>query len=99
MRVAAARKIAALRAVDHLLVEQSGRLLGIVSGIDLEAARDDDAVGALGRPLSSTPRPEPPLERARDLMTKGRVGCLPVFAGVWLIGIVTRDAVERALRT
>jgi len=98
LSVAAARKIVLLKAVDHLLVEQGGRLTGIVSGIDLDAASGEVAVGALARPLTLSVRPTTPLARARHLMLKNGVGCLPVFAGVWLLGLVTRDAVERALR-
>jgi CBS domain-containing protein len=98
LSVEAARKVAALKAVDHLLVEQEGRLTGIVSGIDLDAASGETSVGALARPLTPSARPTTPLARARDLMRENGVGCLPVFAGVWLVGLVTRDAVERALR-
>jgi CBS domain-containing protein len=96
--VAAARKVAVLKAVDHLLVEQDGRLTGIVSGIDMDAASDETAVGALAKSLSLSVRPTTPLARARGLMLKNGVGYLPVVAGAWLIGVVTRDAVERALR-
>jgi CBS domain-containing protein len=96
--VEAARKVAALKSVDHLLVEQSGRLVGIVSGIDLEAAEAEDRVGSLAQGLTVCVRPLTPLERARDLMLKHRLVCLPVFAGTWLLGLVTHDAVERGLR-
>jgi CBS domain-containing protein len=98
LSVAAARKIAVLKAVDHLLVEQDGRLTGIVSGIELDAASDEAPVGALAKALSPSVRPTTPLARARDLMLKNGVGCLPVSAGAWLLGLVTRDAIERALR-
>jgi hypothetical protein len=84
LSVAAARKI--------------GRLTGIVSGIELDAASDEAPVGALAKALSPSVRPTTPLARARDLMLKNGVGCLPVSAGAWLLGLVTRDAIERALR-
>jgi CBS domain-containing protein len=98
LSVAAARKVAVLKAVDHLLVEQDGRLTGIVSGMDLDAASDETPVGALARSVSLSVRPTTSLAHARALMLKIGVGCLPVFAGTWLVGMITRDVIERALR-
>ena len=95
--VAAARRVATMKAVDHLLVAEDGRLMGLVSTLDLDAAPPEDTVGACARRPPLCLDPSAPAERARHVMVKNRLGALPVVAGCMLVGLVTRDAVERAL--
>lgn len=93
----AARKIAALKKAEHLLVEDQGQLVGVVSGADLVSAPAADTVGAWTTLARISVTPMTSVARARHLMTKNRLPCLPVLAGAFLVGLVTRDAVERAI--
>jgi CBS domain-containing protein len=95
--MAAARKIAALKKAEHLLVEDHGQLVGVVSGSDMLAAPGDDTVGAWTMRARISVSPMTPIARARHLMAKNRLPCLPVLAGAFLVGLVTREAVERAI--
>lgn len=95
--IAAARKIASLKGADDLLVEEDGQLVGILCGTDLTAAPEQELVSAWSRRPAAWLHPMTPAVRARELMLKTGLGCLPVLAGTWLVGVVTRDAVERAL--
>jgi len=92
-----ARKIAALKCVDHLVVEEEGRLIGLLAGADLAGAPDDEPAGAWMIHPANSMAPTASALRARHIMLKHGVACLAVLAGSLLIGIVTRDAVERAL--
>jgi CBS domain-containing protein len=95
--MAAARKIAALKKAEHLLVEDHGQLVGVVSGMDVVAAPAEDTVGAWTTRARISVSPMTSLARARHLMAKNRLPCLPVLAGSFLVGLVTREAVERAI--
>jgi CBS domain-containing protein len=95
--IGAARKVAALKGADDLLVEEGGRLIGILCGTDLTAAPDQDLVAAWSRRPVTWVHPMTPVMRARELMLKTGLSCLPVLAGTWLVGVVTRDAIERAV--
>jgi len=82
-------------------VVDEGRLLGIVSHRDVDAA---DRHGKLDRPVSSrmsrdviTVTPDTPLDDALTLMEQRDVGRLPVLAEGRLLGILTRTDVLRAL--
>jgi tRNA nucleotidyltransferase (CCA-adding enzyme) len=82
-------------------VVEEGRLVGVVSRRDVEAA---DAAGDLDRPVASrmrrrvvTTTPDAPLDDALALMQAEDVGRLPVLDAGRLAGIVTRSDVLRAL--
>jgi CBS domain-containing protein len=101
--MAAARKVAALKSAELLLVAEEDRLLGFVIVSELGDAPDEDKVSARlrgadalrgWRALSVTPAT--PAARARQIMLKNRLACLPVLAGSFVVGAITRDAIERA---
>ena len=99
LSMAAARKVAALKQVEVLFVEQQGRLLGALDERALAEAADDATVAASMTPIGTCLHPEMPATRARDLFAWLRVSILPVAVGVLLIGAIARGDVERALAT
>ena len=99
LSMAAARKVAALKQVAVLFVEQAGRLLGALDERALAEAADDATVAASMTPIGTCLHPEMPATRARDLFAWLRVSMLPVAVGALLIGAIARGDVERALAT
>jgi Mg/Co/Ni transporter MgtE len=99
LSMAAARKVAALKRVEVLFVEQHGRLLGALDERALAEAPDDATVAASMTPIGACLHPEMPATRARDLFAWMRVSILPVAVGVLMIGAIARADVERALAT
>jgi CBS domain-containing protein len=97
LTMAAARKIAALKRVGLLFVEREGRLVGIIDERVLAEAADDTAVGAVMGPVGTCLHPAMAIARARDLFSLSGQSMLPVSAGVFLLGAVTRAEVEQAL--
>ena len=95
--MAAARKVAALRCADLLLVEIEGRLVGVLADRALATAPDADLVAAWTTPIASAVRPSTTASRARALLIAHRASCLPVVAGMFVVGIVSRVRIERAL--
>ena len=96
--MAAARKIAGLKAASSLLVEVEGRLVGYLDGHRLEAGRDGELVGELHDAARAGAAPLRPRRRARcELLAKHHVACLPVAAGMFVVGTVSRAQLERAL--
>ena len=95
--VRAARQVAELKATAHLLVEENGRLLGLVRMSDLGSASDDEPIAAWSSSAAVFVGPHTSVARAREMMLKNATSCLPVIAGAFLVGLVTRDGVERAL--
>ncbi len=98
LTVAAARKIAELKRSPALLVERDGVLAGIVDEHRLLASSDDVLVGEAMRPLETCLSATAPLARARELFVRTGSAALPVAAGAFLLGVVTRAALDRALR-
>jgi CBS domain-containing protein len=91
-----AEEIARSSSVRHLLVVEKDNLVGVLCLCDI-AGREMDA------PVSSAMTPEPktatscdPVESAFRRMQTDRIGCLPVFQGSNVIGIVTRSDLRRA---
>jgi len=97
LTMAAARKIAALKRVGLLFVEREGRLVGIIDDRTLATAGDDAGVGAVMAPVGACLHPMLPIARARDLFSLSGQSMLPVSAGVFLLGAITRAEVEQAL--
>lgn len=103
--------IALMRAgkVRHLpVVEQGGRLVGLVTDRDLASVRVDEPgpyalVGSgtlvrvrevMQRDVATAP-PDYPLEEAAHLMLERRMGCLLVVEGEHLVGILTETDMVR----
>lgn len=96
--MSAGRKVAELKAATLLLVERDGRLVGVVDQNALLAAADDARLGDAMKGLDVCLTPATPLARARELFARAGAAALPVAAGAFLLGVVQRSAVERALR-
>lgn len=95
--VAVARERLRTEEIDHLVVVDGERVVGVVAGEDV--LRTDD-----NRPLSDvmsrtvvTIGPEATLRRAAGVMRGRAVGCLPVVSDGRLVGIVTTSDLLTAL--
>ena len=97
LSVAYARKIAELKSATLLVVEEDGRLVGVVERRDLDRADDEGSLTGCMRRLALTVAPTATIERARDLLVKHQLSALPVVAGMFVVGSVSRQVVERAL--
>ena len=93
----AARKVAVLKQIALLLVERDGQIVGTIdergfaSQYDLAA----DAASAM-TPLEAYLRPSTPVTEALELFVRASADILPVIAGGFILGAVTRRDVERA---
>jgi CBS domain-containing protein len=98
LKMAAARKIAQLKGADMLLVEDdSGRILGVVDGYTLQGADDNALVSDGMKPVCPCVRPDSSAHRARDLLARHSLPALLVIVGRFVVGVVSRAAIERAL--
>jgi CBS domain-containing protein len=97
LSMTAARKIAELKRAVVLFVERDGRLVGILDERALVEAPDDCEIAARMRPIGLCLRPTTSAARARELFLRARTSALPVAAGAFLLGSVSRADVERAL--
>jgi CBS domain-containing protein len=97
LSMGAARKVAALRSASLLLIEADGRLVGVLDDRALAGAPDADLVEAWRTPLVVAVQPTTTAGRARELLAEHRAACLPVTAGMFVIGTISRERLERAL--
>ena len=97
LSVGAARKVARLKASTVVLVEEAGRIIGLLDERALAAADDDEPIARRVRPILFSLQPTATAARARELFVKQNVTTLPVAAGAFLLGVVARADVERAL--
>lgn len=93
----AARKIAELKRAAVLFVERDGQLVGILDERVLVEAPDDAEIAGRMRPIGLCLRPTTSAARARELFVRAGTSALPVAAGAFLLGAVSRADVERAL--
>jgi CBS domain-containing protein len=97
LTIAAARKIGALRSTEILLVELEGHLLGVLDLKRIATERDAEPIAdhmcSLARALSPTAT----AQRARDWLVARGLSAVPVVVGMFLVGAVSRAALERAL--
>ncbi|HEX3903763.1 MAG TPA: CBS domain-containing protein [Polyangia bacterium] len=98
LSVTAGRKVAALKQATALAVEIGGRLLGLVDLWALADADGDAELGVVARPIDLVLSPTTSALRARELFLGSGATALPVVAGAFLLGMVSRADVERALR-
>ena len=99
LSMAAARKIAELKRATVLFVERDGRLMGTLDEHALVEAPDDAEVAGCLRTIELCPGPTTSAERAHELFVRSRTTALPVAAGAFLLGAISRSDVERALRS
>lgn len=93
------------RAIRHLLVFDSGRLVGVVSNRDLRRLLAPGSSRSLADPVSRimtedpvTVSPELPVAEAARLLLERKIGALPVRAGDAVVGIfTTSDALDALL--
>ena len=98
LKVAAARKVAALKSVSLLLVEQNECLLGLCDEGALAAAADATPLDEVTKPFDACLRPGMSVGLAREVFLHARAAVLPVIAGGFVLGAITRREVERAIR-
>ena len=99
LSMAAARKIAELKRATVLFVERDGQLMGTLDEHALVEAPDDAEVAGCLRSIELCLGPTTTAERAQELFVRSRTTALPVAAGAFLLGAVSRADVERALRS
>jgi CBS domain-containing protein len=97
LSMAAARKVAALRSATHLLVEAGGRLVGVLDDRALAMGCDEDFIATCMAPLLISVGPMTTASRARELLVSHGADSLLVVAGIFVVGSVGRDRIERAL--
>jgi CBS domain-containing protein len=97
LTIGAARKIAALRSTEIVVVEVEGNLIGILDLSRIAAAHDAEPITrhlcSLARALS----PSATAQRARDWLVGRGMTSAPVVVGLFLVGTVSRAALDRAL--
>jgi CBS domain-containing protein len=94
--IAAARRVAALKRIALLLVERDDQLVGVVEESVLAAADDETQTARVMKPLGLYLRPSMSVAQARELFIRARATVLPVIAGGFVLGAVTRGELERA---
>ena len=93
--MAAARKVATLQGIALLLVEREDLIVGAVDESALASADDQTPVVAAMRRLSLWLRPTMSAAQARELFVRARTNVLPVIAGGFVLGAITRGDIER----
>jgi len=96
LAMGAARKVAALKRVALLLVESEEHLVGIVDERALATSTDETPIAAAMTPLEICLRPAMTAAEARALFAQTRAAVLPVIAGGFVLGAITRGDVEQA---
>jgi CBS domain-containing protein len=99
LSMAAARKIAELKRATVLFVERDGRLMGTLDEHALVEAPDQAEVAGCLRTIELCLGPSTTAERAHELFIRSCTTALPVTAGAFLLGAISRADVERALRS
>ncbi len=95
--ISAAREILRTDEIDHLVVIDGKKIVGVVSGRDLARAVDEQPVESAMTRDVVTIEPEATLRHAAGVMRGRAVGCLPVVDDERLIGIVTTSDLLTAL--
>jgi acetoin utilization protein AcuB len=95
--VATAKETLRTEEIDHLVVVDRKRVVGVMAGRDATLARDDDPVSTVMSSHVVTVAPEATLRRAASIMRGRAVGCLPVMDKGQLVGIVTTSDLLTAL--
>lgn len=94
----AARRVAEAARTRHLLVLDSGNLVGILCLCDLAEGPPDCEVSEVMSVPVLTVRPDATVAAAAQTMRDCDVGCLPVVVGGLILGIVSQEELGRAAR-
>lgn len=97
MGVAIARERLRTEEIDHLVIVDGKRVVGIIAGRDIVRASDDGPVSAVMSHPVVTIGPDATLRHAAGVMRGRAVGCLPVLSKGELVGIVTTSDLLTAL--
>ena len=97
MAVSMARTRLRNEEIDHLVIVDGKRVVGVVSSKDMLRADDDKPLSAVMNRLVVTIAPDATLRRAAGIMRGRAVGCLPVIDEGRLVGIVTTSDLLTAL--
>jgi len=92
---ASANRLARKHGEDYLVVLDGGSVTGIVARSDLDAAGKTDLVHECMQSPVYCVSPETSVDDAVDIMSEHGVGCLPVVADSYLVGLVTRGDLRR----
>jgi CBS-domain-containing membrane protein len=92
----AALRIAKLKNVSNLLIEDRRQIVGSVSREALEEAASDAPLATCMSPSSASISLAAPVHEAWARMLVHGVECLPVLQGALLVGVVTMQAVREA---
>lgn len=95
--VAVARERLRREEIDHLVVVDGKRVVGVVAGKDILHAGDGQPLSDVMSRAVVTIEPEATLRRAAGVMRGRAVGCLPVVSDGRLVGIVTTSDLLTAL--
>ena len=87
--IADARERLRASEIDHLVVVEEKRVVGVVAGKDILRLKDDGPISEVMNREVATIEPEATLRRAAGIMQGRDVGCLPVVDDGRLVGIVT----------
>jgi Mg/Co/Ni transporter MgtE len=94
--VGSARRVMQAKGVRHALVEQGGRLVGSVEMAALLRAPEQQVLAQRMIPSMASVPADASVEEALARLTSQGTDCLPVVAGVMLVGVVTREDLEVA---
>jgi hypothetical protein len=95
LRMAAVRKVEALKRVGVLLVEREEQIVGTIDETTLAAADDGTPAATVMRPLGLCLRPAMSMAEAREVFVRAHATVLPVIAGGFVLRAVARDDIER----
>jgi len=93
--MATARGVSALKRIALLLVEHEEQIVGTVDETALAGAADGTPVARAMKPLDLCLRPAMSVADARELFARAQTSILPVIAGGFVLGAVTRGDVEK----
>ena len=83
--------------IHHLLVVESGDVVGVIAMRDLAGKPEKTRVDEVMTREVATIDADASLRRAASLMIRGTTGCLPVFEEGKLTGIITTTDLMRVL--
>lgn len=95
--VAEARELLHAEEIEHLVVTDGKKVVGVLSDRDLQQGRDDSPVKSVMTKNAATISPDETLRKAAGMLEGRNIGCLPVVSNGKLDGIVSTTDLLRAL--